>query len=118
MKIDLPAPPSVNAYWRRVGNRTILSRAARDYKTNVAMRCVVARCEPLDGPLTVSVWWRRQRKAGDLDNIAKGLLDAVRGYLYHDDKQIVELHLYRFDDRGNAGVTLEVLPAGAMVMLP
>ena len=32
---------------------------------------------------------------GDLDNLSKGILDALNGIAYVDDKQVVELHLSR-----------------------
>lgn len=32
----------------------------------------------------------------DLDNLAKALLDAVKGYAYHDDAQVARLLVERF----------------------
>jgi len=58
---------------------------------------------PLDGPLALTLEFSRLRpKHGrhvcpvtrpDLENLSKGLLDALQGILYHDDAQIVELGL-------------------------
>lgn len=31
----------------------------------------------------------------DLDNLAKALLDALKGFVFHDDHQIAELHCLR-----------------------
>lgn len=33
------------------------------------------------------------RRFGDVDNLAKGILDACNGVLWKDDSQIVELHI-------------------------
>ena len=32
----------------------------------------------------------------DLDNLAKAVLDAVKGYAYHDDAQVARLLVERF----------------------
>ena len=111
MTIELPNPPSANKYWRRVGNYTILSKEARDYKLAVRAACVQQGIKPLRGDLRASVWWRRARRSGDLDNISKGLFDAIKGHAYEDDKQLVEIHLYRSDDKTNPGITVEVSSA-------
>lgn len=43
----------------------------------------------LDGALTVELEFRGpKRPAGDLDNLAGGILDALTGIAYLDDKQI------------------------------
>lgn len=36
---------------------------------------------------------RPTTRNGDLDNLAKGVLDAFNGIIYADDSQIVEMHL-------------------------
>ncbi len=33
----------------------------------------------------------------DLDNLAKALLDAIKGYLFHDDAQVARLLVERFE---------------------
>ena len=58
-------------------------------------------------PIAVSLTWYRGRRAGDLDNRLKQVLDALQGLCYVDDKQIVELHAHRKDAprRGRLEVT-------------
>jgi crossover junction endodeoxyribonuclease RusA len=101
----------VNLYWRNIlvrgRPRTVLSRDGRHYKEAVAERCILARVKPLSGPVKVTLHWRRPRAIGDLDNHAKAPLDAIKSFAYHDDKQIIELHLYRSDE-GEPGVTVTV----------
>jgi Holliday junction resolvase RusA-like endonuclease len=44
------------------------------------------------------------------------LEDALNGLAYEDDKQIVELHAYRYDDKKNPRIEIEVeqvYPVGA-----
>jgi crossover junction endodeoxyribonuclease RusA len=109
--IDLPEPPSVNKMWRRVGPRTILSKDGRAFKTAVSARAKLARLAPLAGPIALTLHWRRKHKRGDVDNRVKAVLDSLNGFAYHDDSQIVELHVYRVDDRANPGVTVTVQAA-------
>ena len=33
----------------------------------------------------------------DLDNLAKAILDAIKGYLFHDDAQVARLIVERFE---------------------
>ena len=48
----------------------------------------------------------------DLDNLAKALLDAIKGYLFHDDSQVARLLVERREgDRER--ITLRVFPRQA-----
>lgn len=49
-------------------------------------------------------------KKPDMDNIAKIILDSLNGIAYEDDKQVVELHLYKqFAEQGKVFVKLETI---------
>lgn len=61
-----------------------------------------------NGPVAVTLHWHRSRKSGDLDNRAKVALDALNGMLWADDKQIVELHLFRHEAPRNGKLDLIV----------
>ncbi len=45
----------------------------------------------------------------DLDNLAKALLDAIKGYLFHDDAQVARLLVERRQGE-REGITIRVLP--------
>ena len=60
----------------------------------------------LEGNLRVCVHLYRPRKIGDADNTLKCLLDSANGIAWQDDEQIVELHVFRKDDRKNPRVEL------------
>lgn len=92
--VYLPSPPTSNLYWRLVRGRLIKSKAARQYARMVQERVPVA---PLGEALGVEVRWARKHRRGDLDNRLKVVLDALRGIVWLDDKQIVELHAYRVE---------------------
>lgn len=101
----LPYPPTVNLYWRNVvvggRARVLLSKDGRAYKQAVANLAVARGVQPISGALAITGRFYRPRRVGDLDNLIKGTLDALAGFAYHDDAQIEELHLYRFDDKDN-----------------
>ena len=76
---ELPYPPSVNHYWRRVGRRTLISREGRAFRAKVcsALRAVGVR--PMLGPIEVQVeLYPPDRRRRDIDNPMKSLLGCVR----------------------------------------
>lgn len=96
VEILLPFPPSVNQLWRRVGARTILSRAGRLYRDRVTE--LLAGMEPFgDARLEVEILVHPpDRRRRDLDNLTKASLDAiVHSGLIDDDSQIDRLVLER-----------------------
>lgn len=110
MKLTLPYPPSSNRYWRTAarGKRAItyLSDEAKCYRQEVALIC--RQCVPVNGAIKFTATVYRPRRAGDLMNREKVLSDALQGFAFHDDKQIVESHWYLRDDKHNPRVEVEV----------
>lgn len=95
--IQLPYPPSVNHYWRRVGARTLISREGRRYRSHVASILALRRIRPIPGSLDVRITvYPPDRRRRDLDNTMKALLDALEyGDAYGDDFQIDHLDIWR-----------------------
>lgn len=94
----------------------VLSADARAYKHAVWMLTGRYRSQAPDAflhPLfqeemiRVSLTWFRSRKSGDLDKRLGILLDALQETVYANDRQIVELHAFRFD-AGPAGGKVHV----------
>ncbi|MBA3837136.1 MAG: hypothetical protein C0499_05710 [Zymomonas sp.] len=109
--IVLPEPPSSNRYWRNVAGKTLLSKEARVYREAVQTVCTAKRVRPVAGAVVLQLAWYRARRAGDLDNRIKQVLDALRGHAYADDAQVVELHAYRFEDAARPRVEITVRAA-------
>ncbi len=113
LKLTLPFPPSINHYWRRVGNRTIISKAGREFRERVVARLKRKNLDPIDGELAVEIQISPpDRRRRDLDNCLKALLDAMQhGGVYHDDFQIACLMIERLPPvkNGNAIVTIREL---------
>lgn len=109
IKLTLPWPASNgNHQYTIARNRKILSGSARLYKKEVDAWCLVERVKPLGGPLRATIRLFRPRRVGDVDGPIKQILDAVQGHAYANDSQIVELHVYRGDDKHRPRVELEI----------
>lgn len=107
--VTLPYPPSVNAMYATFKGRRLLSREGRDYKRQVHLIARAAKAAGMfvnDVALTVYLY--RPRKSGDLDNRLKAIQDALTGIWYDDDRQVVEIHAYRFDDKANPRAEVEI----------
>lgn len=93
--LDLPWPPTGNLYYRRVGNKTLISAKGRRFRKQIARDC--RGVAMLTGRLSVTVEaFPPDRRRRDLDNLNKALLDALqKASVYEDDEQIDELTIRR-----------------------
>jgi len=93
IEVELPFPPSVNHYYRRVGPRTLISREGRRFREKIASVLAALGLRPMTGPLEVHVEvYPPDRRRRDIDNVQKALFDALEhGGAYFDDSQIVKL---------------------------
>jgi len=112
-ELELPYPPSVNHYYRRVGRRTLISREGRKFRRTVCSLLAAAGITPLAGPLRVEIEvYPPDRRRRDIDNVQKALLDALQhGGAFHDDGQIVQLKIEkrRSVPGGRTVVRIEVM---------
>lgn len=111
--LTLDYPPSTNRYWRNWRGRTVKSAEARSYQERAGWLAKAAGMrEPLAGDVVLSIRLYRPQRRGDVDNYLKVMLDSLNGIAWHDDDQVVELHVYRHDDRKNPRVEIEVNEIG------
>ena len=110
LRFDLPYPPSVNHYWRRVGARTLISRQGRAFRDSVCSLLALRRLHPLEGWLKVHLqFFPPDRRRRDVDNIQKPVLDALQhAGVYHDDFQIVSLVTDRLEPREGGNLVVAV----------
>ena len=96
-EFELPWPPSINHYYRRVGYRTLISREGRRYRREVVARLAARRTGPMRGRLKVVVHvFPPDRRRRDLDNLSKALWDALEhAGVFVDDSQIDDLRIRR-----------------------
>ena len=97
IELELPFPPSVNHYYRRVGARTLISREGRRFREKVCALLAVVGGGPMKGPLRMEIEvYPPDRRRRDIDNVQKALLDALEhGGMYRDDSQITDLRIRR-----------------------
>lgn len=100
--LSLPWPPTVNTYYRHIVMkgvpRTLISADGRAYRAEVAARVLIARAaKRLNTRLSLRIEaFPPDRRARDLDNILKGLLDALtQAGVIEDDSLFDEIHLKR-----------------------
>ena len=108
IEFTVPYPPPANHRLMVVRNRMIKTQEARDYAIQVGLLANITCKTPLTKEVRVSLYVYRPRKVGDLDNIFKILLDAMSGIIYCDDKQIIELHAFRREDKINPRIRVFV----------
>lgn len=107
-KLTLPYPPSANRMWRRSGHTIYLTAEGRAYKEAVSLLAKQQGCVKIGGLVSLTMAVYRPRKSGDLDNRIKLVLDGLKDVAFGDDKEIIELHAYRFDDRNNPRVEIRI----------
>ncbi len=112
VRLELPYPPTANLLWRNFRGRIVKSAKAREYVEQVRWRAFQqgVKGPPLTCLCSVSVTVFRPRRIGDLDNALKATLDSLRGLVFEDDSQVVELHASRWDDAANPRVVVLVDP--------
>ena len=113
--IVLPWPPSVNAYWRTVQGRTMVSKKGRIYK-QAATRAVLAAGanKHLPGRLRVKLTaYPPDRRRRDIDNLTKLALDSMQvAGVYLDDSQIDELTIIRAEVEKGGVIVAEIETIG------
>lgn len=96
VSFELPYPPSVNTYWRRVGVRTIVSKKGRQYREAVKASIQMDELKlgiNFNVAVSVEVYPPDARRR-DVDNILKALLDALRDAgVYKDDSLVKYLEV-------------------------
>ena len=113
--ITLDIPVSLNRLYIRTRRGIAKSPAAKTYTLHARWQMLAQRIEPVEGDCVITIRVYRKAKRGDLDNYLKLLLDTLEGFAYYNDRQIVEIHGYRFDDRINPRVEVEVSKSGGVV---
>jgi len=104
VKLNLPWPPSVNHYYRRVGPRTLISREGREYRRAICGLLAPGggsgiRKPPAGGRIALAMdAFPPDRRRRDLDNLLKCTQDSLaHAGVFEDDSQIDLLAVRRCD---------------------
>ncbi len=103
-QIKLPMRPlSVNAAYR--GGRRFKSKQYVQFEKDVR-KLIPAEKKPMLGDLSVTIEaYLKNDKSSDIDNCSKVVCDVLTklGY-WKDDKQIQEIHLYKYSSKNERTV--------------
>lgn len=113
--LELPYPPSINHYYGRAGNRVYMKPAGVTFREHVMWLIKQKNLQAVDGRLcVVMVVCPPDRRARDLDNVTKAVLDSLQhAGVYKNDSQIDELTVRRGSivEGGRCEVMIGVLDA-------
>ena len=117
VRLVLPYPPSINAYYVCVAaGRKILSKQARAFRREAVQLISIGpyRRANLQGDLAVRICLHaNDGRKHDNDNTLKALLDAMQhAQVYKDDYQVADLHVLRGERRVEASVVVDIKPLG------
>lgn len=91
-------PVSVNALYR--GRRFLTERGKSTKEDYFYQAKQQYKGAPLDYPIKVEVRvFFRSKATSDIDNVLKATFDSLTGILWKDDRQIMELHAYKLQDK-------------------
>lgn len=105
MKLNIPIDVIPQGRPRFYNGIAIDPPKSKQFKTELAMLVKSLRrgSALLDGAIKIELGIYRQaskfkkgvtsKKYGDIDNLAKAILDAFNGVIWQDDSQIVDLHI-------------------------
>lgn len=105
VSVTLPIPPLNNNHYSHGGGRVFLTNESRAFRTLVKY---TIQQNLIEGPVCLSINYYRPRKSGDIDGPLKECMDALQDVLYANDNQVVELHVYRGDDKNNPRLEITV----------
>lgn len=116
--LDLPFPPTVNTYWRRVGSKTLISKKGRAYAEQVAWITRHSARFPAGKRAAIMVEaYMPDKRNRDLDNLFKALLDSlVKAGVLVDDSVIDDLRIVRKDviKGGKVVVSISEVRSGSL----
>lgn len=97
----LPWPPSANRYWRHTGNRVLVSREAKAYKSLIKGYALLWRRKQLLGRISLHIQaFPPDKRARDIDNLLKISIDSLEGCgLFENDSQIDKICIERMPVR-------------------
>ena len=123
--LTLPVPPSVNHQYATVNGRRLISSAGRTYKAQVGQLVWLKLAQSTDRAsllaqlqsewLALSIrFYFTSALRRDLDGGLKIAQDALCEGLGINDNRIVETHLYKYIDKENPRIEVQLTPAASL----
>lgn len=113
----IPGPPVATgrprAFVSKSGHAsTYMPDASRKYQETCRVHAMAAamkaRWKPVSAPCAIELKVYRRERRGDIENIQKGVQDAMNRVVYVDDRQVVEAHVWLHLDRERPRVEVTV----------
>lgn len=123
--LTLPVPPSVNHQYATVNGRRLISSAGRAYKAQVGQlvwlklaqsthrASLLAQLQSEWLALSIRFYFTSALRR-DLDGGLKIAQDALCEGLGINDNRIVETHLYKYIDKENPRIEVQLTPAASL----
>ena len=123
--LTLPVPPSVNHQYATVNGRRLISSAGRAYKAQVGQlvwlklaqsthrASLLAQLQSEWLALSIRFYFTSALRR-DLDGGLKIAQDALCEGLGINDNRIVETHLYKYIDKENPRIEVQLTPASSL----
>lgn len=109
MKLTIPGEPVPKQSTRFGKGRAYQSPKVEAFERKVRFYAIAQKLQRLAGPLSVSAaFYLGNARRVDLDNLWKGVSDALNGVAWEDDSQLVEVHLSKAIDRASPRIEVRV----------
>lgn len=107
----IPGNPAVKKRPRFANGRAITDAVTRQAEEDFRWRLRVARVKPFEGDLKVEMHFHRQdNRRCDIDNLVKLAWDAMNGFVWKDDSQVLEVRAVLERGSDEAGTWLKISP--------
>jgi Holliday junction resolvase RusA-like endonuclease len=110
--LELPYPPSLNSYYRHVGNKVLISKAGREYRERI--KAIVSfdgikGFDKVDLQVIITFYPPDNRRR-DIDNTLKCLFDTLtHSQIWNDDSQVKRLFVEKKEPLENGQVILKIM---------
>jgi Holliday junction resolvase RusA-like endonuclease len=110
--LELPYPPSLNSYYRHVGNKVLISKAGREYRERI--KAIVSfdgikGFDKVDLQVIITCYPPDNRRR-DIDNTLKCLFDSLtHSQIWNDDSQVKRLFVEKKEPLENGQVILKIM---------
>ncbi len=91
VRFTVPGSPVPKARPRLGKGRVYTPSPTKGFERAVGFRARTACKVPTTMPVKVRLLFYVRHRRADLDNLVKAVLDGMRGVVYHDDRQVVEI---------------------------
>jgi crossover junction endodeoxyribonuclease RusA len=114
LMFTVPGEPVPKARPRVTGARAYTPARTRQHERLIWVHALQAGVRPVAlGPVGMTIdFWLTRPDRSDLDNLAKTVLDALNGTAYADDRQVVELHLFKHHELVAPRTNVAIRPLG------